>query len=97
MIPPRDGKVNVQLIEKEQPEDRGKCSVQALRQENPQKHNRKTRKASELVFLQACYSPGKVLVLRMTGCSFHEAIPQNKEFRKTTTLEETGSMLNRRV
>ena len=37
MIPPRDGKVNDQLIENEQPEDRIKCSVQALRQENKEK------------------------------------------------------------
>jgi len=90
MIPPRDGRVNGQLIENEQPEDRIKCSVQALRQENPEKDDRKTTKASEPPFLQARYSPGKVVVLKTTS-RFFRSNPENNESRKTTTFEESGS------
>ena len=78
MIPPRDGKVNGQLIENEQPEDWIKSSIQPLRQENPEKHDRKTTKASEPPFLQARYSPGKVVVLKSTS-RFFRSNPKNNE------------------
>ena len=78
MIPPRDGRVNGQLIENEQPEDRIKCSVQALRQENPEKDDRKTTSlAKQRLWKKTRQTP-----------SF-EGGPQNNESRKT--LEESGS------